>query len=306
MFVPDSCRNQVTRFLQRGWFVIFFLSLAIAFSSFNAQTRAEEVKSTSAPGAVQTKSTVKSPEANAQKDTVAATDSDGKTTASDNKDSEEKTVDAAEMLKTIRKSYEAKKGVDKSHNESILAQSSGYIFLNRKKVRDVSNNILDHWYLSSFEDDFNLTRIVFETISVKPQAINLDSDVAARLSLITNDNSLINSSDAARTLNPYINFPIPESVMVYINENSEEIVSENASSYMPDMFSTYNYVVLFLALLGGALLGYVIYKIVVWAFILDQNPEYDLKKGRDEEVVAPVDMNAYSAYFYQITPEDKH
>lgn len=303
MFASDSCRSQRIRCLQLGWFVIFFLPLIIAFSSFNAQTLAEETKPKSEPGAVQTESTVKHPAANAQKDAAAAKDSEKKSTASDA--SEEKTVDAAEMLKAIRKSRAKKSGAANANDDLILSQSSGYLFLNRKRVRDVTDNILDHWYLSSFEDDLNLTLIVFEAVTIKPLTINLDPDIDARLSLQRNDYPLMNFSETARTLNPYINFPIPESVMVYINENSEETVSENASSFLPEMFSTYSYVVLILALLGFSILGYVIYRIVVWAFMLDQNREYDMQKGKDEEVVAPIDMNAYSAYFYQINPEEK-
>ena len=303
MFAPDSCRSQRIRFLQLGWFVIFFLPLIIALSSFNAETFAKETKPESAPDAVETETSVKSPAENAQKDDAAATNSDKKSTVSD--DSEEKTVDAAEMLKTIRKSRAKKSGAANANDDLILSQSSGYIFLNRKKTRDVTDNILDYWYLSSFDDDFNLTLIVFEAISVKPLTINLDPDIEARLSLKPSDNSLMNSSEAARTLNPYINFPIPESVMVYVNENSEETVGEGSSSFLPEVFSTSNYVVLILALLGFSILGYVIYRIVVWAFMLDQNREYDTQKGKNEEVVAPIDMNAYSAYFYQITPEEK-
>ena len=282
---------------------MIFLSLTIAFSSFNAVTFAEDAKPTSAPGAVQTKSAVKRPDASAQKAADPEKDSDKKTAVSEDKDSEEKTVDAAEMLKAMRKSYEAKHGVDSSNDVLILSQSSGYVFLNRKRVRDVVDNILDHWYLSSFEDDLDMTLLVFDAISVKPLSIDLGYDIDARLSLKNNDNPLLNYSEAARTLNPYINFPIPESALVYANENSEETESENASSYIPDMFSTFNYFVLSLALLGFAILGYVVYKIVVWAFVLDQNKEYDLQKGRNEEVVVPVD--AYSAYYYQMNIEDE-
>lgn len=301
MFAPDSCRNQLIRFLQCGWFVTIFLLPIIAFSFFNAAAFAEESKSTSAPGSVQAKSAVKRSDSSAPKAADAGTNSDKKTTVSD--DSEGKTVDAAEMLKAMRKSYEAKNGVDNSNDDLILSQSSGYVFLNRKKVRDVADNILDHWFLSSFEDDFNLTLIVFDAISVKPLSIELDSDIDARLSLKNNDNPLLSYSETARTLNPYINFPIPESVMVYVNENSEDIVDIDSSSLLPETFSSLFNVVLLLGLLGFSILGYVVYRIVVWAFVLDQNKEYDLQKGRNEEVVAPVDM--YKAYYYQMDIEDK-
>ena len=280
---------------------MILLSLTIAFSSFNSAAFAEESKPKSAPGVVKTKSAAERPDTSAQKAADSETDSDKKSTVSD--DSEEKTVDAAEMLKTMRKSYEAKHGVDKSNDDLILSQSSGYVFLNRKRVRDVSNNILDYWFLSSFEDDFNLTLIAFDAISVKPLSIELDSDIESRLSLKNYDNPLLSYSETVRTLNPYINFPIPESVMVYVNENSEDIVDIDSSSLLPETFSSLFNVVLLLGLLGFSILGYVIYRIVVWAFVLDQNPEYDLQKGRNEEVVTPVDM--YKAYYYQMDIEEK-
>ena len=63
--------------------------------------------------------------------------------------------------------------------------------------------------------------------------------------------------------------------------------------------------VLFLALLGFSILGYVIYRIIVWLFLLDQNKDYNLDDRKEEDVVAPVDMDAFSAYYFQKTSDDK-
>lgn len=317
MFASDFCRNRHIRFLQRCRLLLVVLPLTIAFSALEVETFAEETKPKSASAAIQTEAkNVKpvktaenaeaqggeSPKTNKSNE---AKSSQPKAAPADNGGEEDNAPNFAEILKHLRNSYAKKHGIDLLKNDLILSQSSGYIFLSRKRVRDVSDNILDHWYLSSFEDEFNLTLIEFESISVSPLSIDLNPDVNLRISLNKSNSSMLDNSEMARTLNPYINFPIPESVMVYIKENSEEVVSANESSFLPDM-STSNYFVLFLAFFGFAILIYIIYRIIVWAFMLDQNPENDLQKGRNEEVVTPIDMNAYSAYFYQITPEDKH
>ena len=317
MFTPESCRNQPIRFLQRGWFTILFLSLITAFSSLNVEAFAEDAIAASAPIDSQTKSIPKDKpdqSANAEnqrsktstkKNADAANDSDKKAADANSESNEDATVNSAKMLNAIRKSYAKKSGADKSNDDLILSQSSAYIFLNRKKTRDIVENNLNYWYLSSFEDDFNLMRFVFDAIAVNPLVIDLGSDNELQLSLMDNDNSLMNYSETERALNAFINFPIPESVMKFISENSDDIVYKKPSRLVPESLSSYNYVVLFLLILGMSILGYAIYRIVVWAFLLDQNPDYDLQNRTEEDIVTPVNMDAYSAYFYQTHPEDK-
>ena len=317
MFTPESCRNQPIRFLQRGWFAILFLPLIIAFSSLNVETFAEDANAASAPIDSQTKSIPKDKpgksantvnqrsKTSTKKNADAANVSDKKAANANRKSNEDATVKAAKMLHAIRKSYAKKAGADKSNDNLILSQSSAYIFLNRKKTRDIVENNLNYWYLSSFEDDFNLPLIVFDSIAKNLVVIDLGSDNESQLSLMNNDNSLMNYSETERTLNAYINFPIPESVMEVISENSADIVYKSPSKLVPESLSSYNYVVLFLLILGLSILGYAIYRIVVWAFLLDQNPEYDLQHRRAEDVVTPINMDAYSAYFYNTNPEDK-
>lgn len=319
MFAPKFCCNQQIRFLQRFRRVLFILLLSIVSIAFNVETFADNAYSQSAPAESQTRAiaandnpadvsedaAVSRSESPSEKDAKAANNSDKNSTAANDAADEEESVDALEMLNVIRKSYAQKLGIDNLNDDLILSQSSAYIFLSQKKIRDVANNILDYWYLSFFEDDFNLTLIAFNAVVINPLVIDLDSDIGFRLSLKNFDNSLVNCSETAGTFNAFINFPIPESVMEYIKENSEEIVDVTTTVLLPETFSSYNYVVLFLAILGFSILGYVIYRIVVWAFMLDQNPDYDIQNGRDDDVVAPVNMDVYNDYFYQLTPKDK-
>ena len=318
MFAPESCRNESIRFFQRCWCVTVILSLITALIAYNVETFAEEANSKSDLSALQTQTSVKDSAADSsskkteaystetdRKDAEAVKSSDKKAPSADDDGDEDKSLDSAEMLDLIRKSYAKKNGADNSKDNLIVSQSSACIFLNRKKIRDVSDNILDHWYLSSFEDDFNLTRIEFDAVVVNPLVIDLDIDIESRLSLKDNDSPIINNTEALQKFNAFINFPIPESVMNYIKENSEDIVDKKPSRLVPETLSSYNYVVLFLAILGLSILGYVIYKLVVWAFLLDQNPDYDLQKGNDEDVVAPVNMDAFSAYIFQEPAEKK-
>ena len=319
LFASKPCRNQPIRFLERFRLLPAIALFTIASIVFNAETIAEEANAKSAPSDLQIKAIEKDkPSDNSakitaptsetktktKKDVEATKDSDKKTEASNSESDEENAVDAVEMLNFIRKYYEKKAGVDNLNDDLILSQSSGYIFLSRRKVRDVSNNILDYWLLSSFEDDLNLTYLVFEAISVKPLTIDLNSDIEARLSLNNYDNPIMSYSEATRKLNAFINFPIPESAMIFVNENSEEVVDISSPSFLQETFSTLNYFVLSLGLVGFSILGYIVYRIIVWAFMLDQNKEYDIQKRRDEDVVAPVDMNVYNSYFFQ-TPPDK-
>lgn len=320
MFAPESCRNQPIRFLQRSWFNIIVLLLGFVFISsvLSYETHAQEATPGPSSDVSETQPSVNNnptePSENAaakrpvttNNDTDAAKDPDKKAPSADDSEDEEKTHDPAEILSEIRKNFAKKNGLDKKNDDLILSQSSAFIFLNRKKIRDVTESILDHWCLSSFEDDFNLTRIEFEAVVV-PLVIDLDSDFDARLSLRNNDNPMLKNSEVEIALSKFTNFHIPESVMEFIKENldNDEIASEDPSVYLPETFSNSSYMVLFLALLGFSILGYVIYRIIVWLFLLDQNKDFNLDDRKEEDVVAPVDMDAFSAYYFQKPSEDK-
>ena len=286
MHAFEPCRHQQIRFFQRCWHVTVILLLTIAFASID-NAIAEEAKSESDSSVLQAEASVsddsantaaKRPATTTKADSQAAADSDKNSSLADQNDDEDKTPDPVELLNAIRKSYLEKMGFDKLDDDLILSQSSAYIFLNRKKIRDVSNNILDYWFLSSFEDDFNLIRFEFESVVIKPVSINLDSDIESQLLLVNNDFPMLDKSEVSIVLSAYVNYPIPESVMEYLSENSEDVVDKNPSRLVPETLSSYNYVVLFLAILGLSILGYVIYRIIVWSFLLDQNPEYDIHK----------------------------
>lgn len=319
MNTHESCCKQLIRFLQRRWQLIVSLSLTIVITAFafSATTFAQEDKTTTPAPTQQKRSVISPPKETSAKSPKAAerpssapknktnaeAGSDKNAESADNAD-EDKPTDPAEILDVIRKSWAAKNKDDISNDDLILSQYTSFIFLNRKSVRDVSGNILDSWLLSSFEETLNLTLIDFSFIEIRPVKVNLDSDVVSQLSLENVELPVLDNLESPLTLTVYVSFPLPESVMEFVNEHSEEIVSSNAPTYLSETFSTFNYWVLLLAFLGFSILGYMIYRIVVWIFMLDQNREYDINYRKDEDVVVPLTMDAYNAYLYQSTPED--
>lgn len=215
-------------------------------------------------------------------------------------------TDAADILYAIRNSYAEKAGVDLQIDNLIRSQSNSYVFLKRNKPQDSPNNLLDNWVLSSFEDNMNLTLIEFSFINIPAVNVNLDSDIARLFSFIGADNSLLNYTGYDLVMNCYVNFRIPESVMKYIDENIGEIMDVASDPAPPEKASTIDYFVLALAVLGFSLLGYIIYRIVVYAFLLDQNQNFEIRKPVDGDVVTPVNMDAFSEYLFSANYEDKN
>ena len=317
MLAPDSCRNCPIRLLQRCWRILIILPLAISVIVLNVETFAEETNGKSASPSVQTKAApvnskpAQSADNAAEKrsETPSSNTDSAKTSkkapAANDANDKDEAPDPAEMLNVIRKNYAKKTGADNLKDDLIISQSSFSIFLNRKKIRDVTENILNHWCLSSFEDDFNLTRIEFEAVDLKQSEIDLESDIESQLLLYDDDCPMVNSSDVSRTLNSFINFPLPKSFVDFLTDFYEENSVVDAPTFIPESISLSSILVLFIGLLGFSLLGYTIYRIVVWAFMLDQNWEYDLQKGRNEDVVAPVSMDAFREYYFQTGVDNK-
>ncbi len=214
-------------------------------------------------------------------------------------------TDTADILYSIRNSYTEKNGADRQIDDLIRSQSNSYVFLKRNKTQDASDNLLDNWLLSSFEDNVNLTLIEFTFINIPAVNVDLDSDIGHLLAIIGVDNSLLNYTGYDLVMNCYVSFRISESVMKYIDENAGEIVDVANESAPLEKTSTIDYLVLALAILGLSILGYLIYRIVVYAFLLDQRQGVEIHKPVDGDIVTPINMDAFSEYIFSAGVEDK-
>ena len=248
------------------------------------------------------------PEAPANPDaaetTEAAEDTENAEATEDASSDSIESTDTAEILYSIRNSYAEKAGADRQIDDLIRSQSNSYVFLKRNKPQDSPNSLLDNWLLSSFEDYMNLTLIEFGFVNIPAVDVNLDSDIGRLFSLIGADNSLLNYTGYDLVMNNYVNFRIPESVMEYIDENAGEIVDVTRAPAPPVKTSTIDYLVLALAILGLSILGYVIYRIIVYLFLLDHRTSFASHATVDRDIVAPMDMNAFSECLFSAGYED--
>lgn len=295
------------------------MAAIIAFA-FTPETLAQESNSQSVPVVKATQQTPDSANDNSvnaspktesdkstqtQQTSPSKTDAENQTQSSDNNDDSQETISPAEVLDYIRKKRAGNDETNKLNDDLILAQSSAYVFLSRHKVRDSSESNLDNWLLSSFEGALYLSDIFPSFINISPVKIDMNSDYKHSLSVFNPELLLLSNSDRSLAMSIYVNLPIPDSVTEYIIENNDDIEILKPATNIPTTASPLNYYILALALLGFAILGYIIYRIIVWAFILDQNTEYDVNRAPTEDVVAPIDMDAFSAYFSQTTPDVK-
>lgn len=295
------------------------MAAIIAFI-FTAETFAQESNSQPTPAVKATQQTPDSANDNsvnaspktesntptsAPQNSPSTADAENQTASSDNSDDSQETVSPAEVLDYIRKKRAGNDETNQSNDDLILAQSSAYVFLSRHKVRDSSESNLDNWLLSSFEGALYLSEIFPSFINISPVKINMDSNYKHSSSIITPELPLLNTSDRTLAMSIYVNLPIPDSVMEYIIENNDDLESLKPTTNIPVTASPFNYIIIALALLGFSILGYIIYRIIVWAFMLDQKPEYNVNSETTEDVVAPIDMDAFSAYFSQTTPDVK-
>lgn len=296
------------------------MTALIAFT-FNAETFAQETNSQSAPAVKKEKQTAddandkpvsSSPKTESNKPTPAPqnnpskTDAETQTDSSENSDDDsQETISPSDILNYIRKKRAVFDETNDLNDNLILSQSSAYIFLNRKKVRDSSENYLDNWLLSSFEGALYLSEIFPSFINISPVKIDIDPDYKQSLSIIVPEFPILKNSAPSPVMSIYVNLPIPDSVTEYISENNDEIVSLKAATNLPVKTSTFNYFILALGLLGFSILGYIIYRIIVWAFMLDQNQDIDFNNEVNEDVVTPIGMDAFSDYFSQTIQNNK-
>lgn len=322
MSAPKSCINRQPQYSQYCRHHIIFQALITAIIAvvFNAEAVAQESNSQTVPTVKNDRKTANSVNSNpvnsspktesdtptsAPQTSPSKTDAENQTESSDNSGDSQESISSSEILEYIRKKRAENNETNRPTDNLILTQSSSYVFLNQKKVRDSSENNLDYWLLSSFEGALYLSDIFPSFINISPVKINLDSDYNQSLNISVSEFPLLNNSDRSLAMSIYVNLPIPDSVTDYITENNDEIISLKAAAYIPIKTSPFNYLILALALLGFAILGYIIYRIIVWAFMLDQNKDYDFKNGATEDVVTPIGMDAFSAYFSQTIPKNK-
>ena len=207
-------------------------------------------------------------------------------------------MDTAEIFYEIRDIYDEKRGVNKETEDLIRSQSSSSVFVYRRKTRDVGSNIIDNWILSSFEERTFSMEIAPSFIEISPVTVDLDDDITRLLSITDAEYPMLNSTDLELAMSAFTNFLIPESVMTYIKENCYDITSLPTFFLMPETFTSFNYVVLLLALLGLSILLYMIYRIVVWRFMLDQNKEHDLSVNTYSEAGSPINMESYNTCLF--------
>lgn len=321
MLAPKFSFSRQTQYLQYCWQNIVFQALitALAALAFHAETFAQESNAQAVPSVKNAQETADAgndnpvgsstitqsePPSQAPQNSPSTTDAENQAESSDNSDDEEETISPSEILNFIRKKRAGNDETDVLNDNLILSQSSAYIFLSRKRVRDSSENNLDNWLLSSFEGALYLSEIFPSFINVSPINISLTSDIKHSLSINKSDLPLLWNSDRPLVMSIYVNLPIPDSVTSFIIENNDEIISSISNSVdASTRTSIVDYFILALALLGFAILAYIIYRIIVWAFMLDQNSEYDSNKETTEEVIAPIGMDAFSEYFSQNTPD---
>lgn len=323
MSAPKSSfhrQTQYSPYCQKHIILQALITAAIAFT-FNAETFAQESNSHKAPAVKNERQTTapandnpvnSSPKAESDKPSTAPhpnpskTDAENLTRSSGNSDDSQESISPSEVLEYIRKKRAGNDDANQLNDLLILTQSSSYVFLNRHKVRDSSESNLDNWLLSSFEGALYLSEIFPSFINISPVRVNLDSDYNQSLNINNLEFPLLNNSDRSLVMSIYVNLPIPDSVTQNISENNDEIVSLKTADYIPVKTSSLNYYILALALLGFAILGYIIYRIIVWAFMLDQNTEYNVNSETTDDVVTPIGMDAFSAYFSQTIPDNKN
>lgn len=298
MFVPKSWFKRLTFLYQSSRLIKRLTLLLLVFAAFSFALPQLSLGSELPDD--------KAADSSNNADSASPADSDAAKDPEDASRDSDESSDTADILYAIRKIYAEKFGMDKQTDDMILSQSSSYVFLSRKKVQDVENGILDNWLLSSFEDYLNLTLIKFYEINIPPIKINLDSDIAQRMPIYSADDLMqYYSSDAPISVSCYTNFRIPETVLKYANENSDETDKSNDASSSPETMASLDYFVLFLGILGFSIFGYIVYRIVVWAFMIDQPSEPNSANDMGNNIVVPIDNDAFSSYYYQAGVEDR-
>ena len=312
LFVPKSWFNRLIGLYKRCRLITLLISLTTVLAAFAFAVPqwalSDEPSDAAADSTSDSRSDTNAPAPKAP-DNPDAAEAEGNTkdsqAAQDASSDSDESTDTAEILYAIRNSYAEKAGADKQIDDLIRSQSNSCVFLKRNKPQDSPDNLLDNWFLSSFEDNLNLTFIEFSFINIPAINVNLDSDIVRLISIIGADNSLLNYTGYDLVMNCYVNFRISESVMEYIDQNAGEIVDVVSDPAPPEKTSSIDYFVLALALLGLSILGYIVYRIVVYAFLLDQNQSVEIRNPADGEVVTPISMDAFSEYLYSADFEDK-